>query len=134
MIIWDSGAFFAGLEFIVENVKKLFNFSASVLHQFWFWQRKFWRYSIPCLSLKIFFNSCLTALRSASSHYWGGSLTHLILTTCLLHIRPEGYQELHSEVGSLGPAERQLGFEPETFRLWSQHLNPLGHSPLKNLL
>ena len=54
MIIWDSGAFLVGLEFIMENVKKLFNFSASVLHQFWFWQRKFWRYSIPCLSLKIF--------------------------------------------------------------------------------
>lgn len=34
MIIWDSGAFVVGLEFIMENVKELFNFSASVLHQF----------------------------------------------------------------------------------------------------
>ena len=35
---------------------------------------------------------------------------------CILHIRPEGHREPHSEVGSLSPAERLAGFEPGTFR------------------
>ena len=66
---------------------------------------------------KDFLNSYLAAPWSTLGHYRGGSLTHPILATCVLHIRPEGYWELHSHVGSLGPVERLLGFEPETFRL-----------------
>ena len=48
---------------------------------------------------------------------------------CVLHFRPEGHREPRSEVGSLSPAERLLGFEPGNFRFLQQRLNPLGHSP-----
>ena len=48
--------------------------------------------------------------------------------TCVLHVRPEGHREPRNEVGSLGLAKCQVGFEPGTFRFWSQCLNPLGHS------
>ena len=36
-----------------------------------------------------------------------------------------------SEVGSLSPAERLVGFETRTLRFLLQRLNPLGHSPLQ---
>ena len=48
-----------------------------------------------------------------------------MLITCILHIRPEGHREPRNQVGSLSPAERLVGFEPGTFRFWSQRLNPL---------
>ena len=47
-----------------------------------------------------------------------------------LNIRPEGHREPRSEVGSLSPAKRLLGFEPVTFWFWLQCYNSLGHSPL----
>ena len=47
----------------------------------------------------------------------------------VLHFRPEGHREPRSEVGSLRPTERLVGFEPGTFQFLLQHLNPLGHSP-----
>ena len=49
----------------------------------------------------IFLNCYLAAPWPTLDHCWGGSLTHLILITCVLHIRPEGHQEPHNEVGSL---------------------------------
>ena len=49
---------------------------------------------------------------------------------CVLYFRPEGHEEPRSDVGSLSPAERLVGFEPGTFRFSLQRLNPLGHSPL----
>ena len=76
----------------------------------------------------LFFNCYLAAPRLIVGHYRGDSLAHPMLITCDLHIRPEGHQGSRNEVGSLSPAERQAGFEPGTFRFWSQCLNPLGHS------
>ena len=77
-------------------------------------------------------NCCLAAPRPTLSHYRGGSLTHQMLITCVLHIWPEGHREPRNGVGSIGPAERLVGFEPGTFQFWSQCLNPLGHSPPNN--
>ena len=65
---------------------------------------------------KIFFNWYLAALRSTLGRYQGGSLTHPILITCVLHIRSGGHREPRCEVGSLSPAERLVGFEPGSFR------------------
>ena len=67
-------------------------------------------------TLKGFFNCYLAAPRPTLGHYRGGSLTHPMLITCVLHIRPEGYWDPRSEVGSLSTAEHLVGFEPETFR------------------
>ena len=50
---------------------------------------------------------------------------------CVLRLRPEGHREPCSEVESLSPAERLVGFEPGTFRFLLQRSNPLGHSPGK---
>ena len=63
-----------------------------------------------------FFNCYLAAPRPTSGHYRGDSLTHPMLINAFLHIRPEGHREPRSEVGSLSPAERLVGFEPGTFR------------------
>ena len=80
-----------------------------------------------------FFLNCYLAVPPpALGHYWGGNLTHPMLITCVLHIWPEDHWEPRSEVGSLSLAECLVGFEPGTFRFWSQRLNPLGHS-LHNL-
>ena len=59
----------------------------------------------------------MAAPRPTLGHYQGGSLIHPMLITCILHIRPEGHQEPHNEVGSLSPAEHLVGFElaPKTF-------------------
>ena len=67
--------------------------------------------------LHIFSNRYLGVPRPTLSHYRAGSLTHPMLITCVLHIRPEGHRGPHSEVGSLSPAERLVGFEPGTFQL-----------------
>ena len=80
-------------------------------------------------TLKIFFNCYLAAPRPTLGYYWGGSLTQPMLIAFILHIRREGYRDPHSGVGSLSPAKGLVGFEPGTFRFWSQRLNPLGHSP-----
>ena len=65
---------------------------------------------------QFFFNCYLAGPRPTSGHYRGDTLTHPMLITCILHIRPEGHREPHGEVGSLSPAERLAGFEPRTFR------------------
>ena len=39
----------------------------------------------------------------------GGILTHSVLITAFLHIRPEGHWEPCNDVGSLGLTERLLG-------------------------
>ena len=77
---------------------------------------------------KIYLRSFFNCFFSTLGHYGGGSLTHQMLITCVLHIRPEGHWESHSEVGSLSPAECLVGFELGTFRFWSQCFNTLGHS------
>ena len=48
-----------------------------------------------------FFNCYLAAPRPTSGHYRGDSLTHPMLITAFLPIRPEGHREPRSEVGSL---------------------------------
>ena len=63
-----------------------------------------------------FFNYYLAAPRPTSGHYRGDSLTHPMLITAFVHVRPEGHREPRSEVGSLSLAERLAGFEPGTFR------------------
>ena len=62
-------------------------------------------------------------------HYRGGSLTHLMLITCVLHIWPKGHQEPCNKIESLSLVEHLVGFELGTFQFWSQCLNSLGHSP-----
>ena len=64
----------------------------------------------------VFFSCYFAAPRPALDHCQEGSLTHLMLIICILHIRPEGQREPRNEVGSLSPAERLVGFEPGTFR------------------
>ena len=46
-------------------------------------------------------------------NYRGDSLTHLMLIIGFSHFRPEGHRKPRNEVGSLTPAERLVGFEPE---------------------
>ena len=82
----------------------------------------------------VFFNCHLAAPRPTLGHYRGGSLTHPMLNTCVLHIQPEGYCEPRNKVGSLSPAEYLVGFEPRTFWFWSQCLNPLGHYVVQLML
>ena len=74
-----------------------------------------------------YFNCYLASPRPTLGHYQGGSLTHLMLITCVLHIGPEDHEEPRNEVGSLNSTELIVGFEAGTFWFWSQHLNPLGH-------
>ena len=64
-----------------------------------------------------FINCYLAAPRPTFGHYLGGSLTHpMLITAFLLYIfDPEGHRKPCSEVGSMSPAERLVGFEPGTF-------------------
>ena len=75
-----------------------------------------------------FFNCYLAAPRPTLGHCRRDSLIHSMLISAFLKLRPEDHWEPHSEVGSLSPAERLVGFELETFPFWLQRLNPLGHS------
>ena len=87
------------------------------------------------LVLFVFFLNCyLAAPPPTLGHYRGGSLTHPMLITCVLHIQPKGHQEPCNEVGSLSSAEHLVGFKPGTFRFWSQCLNPLCHSPQMSVM
>ena len=43
-------------------------------------------------------------------------LTHPLLITLFLHIRPESHLEHHGEIGSQSPAEHLVGFEPGAFQ------------------
>ena len=65
--------------------------------------------------LRFFFNCYFVAPQPTLGHYQGGSLTHPMLITCILHILPEGHQELHGKVGSLSLAEHLVGFKLGTF-------------------
>ena len=75
----------------------------------------------------------MVAPRPTLSHYQGGSLTRLMLITCVFTCPARGSPGA-SWVGSLSSAERLVLFEPETFRFWSQRLNPLVHSPQSGLV
>ena len=57
-------------------------------------------------------NCYLAAPRPTLGHYRGDSLTHPMLITYVLHIRPEGHREPRSEVGSLSPTK--WGLHQET--------------------
>ena len=119
--IWDTLSIF-NVDFIKTNTELS---SENFLN----WELDSWPDSEQ-YSMDILFSNCyLAAPRPTLGHYQGGSFTHPMLMTCILHIRTEGHREPRSEVGSLSPAERLVGFEPGTFRFWSQRLNPLGHSP-----
>ena len=50
------------------------------------------------ITLFVFFNCYLAAPRPTSGHYRGDSLTHPMLITAFLHIRPEGHREPCSKV------------------------------------
>ena len=61
-----------------------------------------------------FFLNCYLAVpRPTLGHSQGDSLTNPMLITAFVHIRPEGHREPRNKVGSLSPAERLVGFEPE---------------------
>ena len=51
-----------------------------------------------------------------------------MLITCIFTYSTHRLPKSHSKVGSLSLAKCQVGFEPGTFRFWSQCLYPLGHS------
>ena len=76
---------------------------------------------------RIFFNCYLADPRPTLGHSQGDSLANPMLITTFELIRPEGHREPRNEVGSPSLAEHLAGFEPGTFRFYSQHLNPLGH-------
>ena len=78
------------------------------------------------------FNCYLAVPKPTLGHYWGGSVTHPMLITELLHVRPKSHREPHNEVGSLSLAERLLGFELETFQFWWQCPNSLWHPRLED--
>ena len=129
----------AGVHLFVQvnhwNIKNVDNVIDVVLVSLWLTLNRF-HTLFRCFHcwlwiINFFLNCYLAAPRPSFGHYWGGSLTHLMLITCVLYIWPEGRREPRSGVGSLSPAERLAGFEPGTFRFWSQHLNSLGHSPVK---
>ena len=67
-----------------------------------------------------FFNCYLAAPRPTLGHYRGGSLTHPMLITCVLHIQPKGHRQPRNEVGSLSSGKHLVGFEWGTFWFWSQ--------------
>ena len=75
------------------------------------------------------FNCYLAVPRPTFSHDQRGSLTHLMLITAFLHIRPDVHRESRNEVGSLSPAEGLVEFSPGTFPFSLRRLNPLGYSP-----
>ena len=119
--IWDTWTI-CNVDFIKTNTEPS---SENFLN----WELDSWPDSEQ-YSMDILFSNCyLAAPRPTLGHYQGGSFTHPMLITCILHIRPEGHRESRSEVGSLSPAERLVGFEPGTFRFWSQRLNPHHYPP-----
>ena len=68
------------------------------------------------ITFLIFLTAFLAAPRPTLSRCQGSSLTHLMLVTVFLHVRPEGHQEPHKEVEALSLAEDLVGFELETFQ------------------
>ena len=57
----------------------------------------------------------LAAPRPILGHYRDNGLTHPILITSFLPVRPEGHRDPLNEVGFLGPGERLVTFEPGAF-------------------
>ena len=92
------------------------------------------RWSVLFFFYFYFFNCYLASSRPTLGHYRGGSLTHLMLITCVFTYSARGSPGASWRVGSLNSAERLVGFQPETFRSWSQRLNPLVHSPQSGLV
>ena len=64
----------------------------------------------------LFFNCYLAGARPILGHYQGTSLTHLMLITVCLHIRPDGQWEPWSEVGSLISGKFLVGLEQGAFQ------------------
>ena len=62
-------------------------------------------------------------------HYQGNSLTNPMLIIVFQQFQPEGHWERSNRAGLLSPARQLVGFDPATFSLQLQHLNPLCHSP-----
>ena len=60
-----------------------------------------------------FLNCFFAAPQPILGHYWGDSLTHLIL---IMRFRLEGHREPHDDAGSKSSAKRLVGFEPGTFQ------------------
>ena len=66
----------------------------------------------------IFFNCYLAVPRPILGYYRADNLTQPMLITTFFHCRLDGRREPRSGVESLGPTERLVGFEQETFRFW----------------
>ena len=58
----------------------------------------------------------LAVTRPTLGHSRGGSLIKPMLITALVQLWPENHREHRNGVGSLSPAERQVGFELRTSR------------------
>ena len=63
------------------------------------------------------------------SHSWGYSLCHPIIIA-FASFRLKGHRKSRNEFGSLSPAERVVGFEPDTFRF---NINALS-TPYQHLI
>ena len=74
------------------------------------------RSALSLVIFYFFFNCYLAVPQPTLGHFRGDSLPNPMLITALLLIQPEGHREPRSEVGSLSPAKRLVGFEPGTFR------------------
>ena len=97
-------------------------------------------YLQQCLSIDLFFCwipghffiSYLAAPRLTLGHYWGNSLSHLMLITALFSFE---WKTTRSLVADLVP---KPGWAPSgvwtgTFQILSQYLNPLGHCTQKRV-
>ena len=65
--------------------------------------------------LSCFLNCYLAVPRPTMGHSRRDILTNPMFIAAFVHFRPEGHQEPRNEVGPISPAERLVGFEPETF-------------------
>ena len=70
----------------------------------------------------------LTAPGQTLGHYQGGSLTHPMLITAFFTYLTQRSLGALQWVWVPKPSQPPSGFW--TFQFWSQHFNPLGHSPL----
>ena len=63
-----------------------------------------------------FFSLLFDSLTTNFVHYWGESLTNLMLMPAYCQCSSELHREPLNEIGSLTPAEYLVGFEPGTFQ------------------
>ena len=73
------------------------------------------------------YSNFLTAMRLPHGQLWAilkGNASPDVKHCVFYPFRREGHREPRNEIGFLSPAERLVGFEPQ-----SQRLNPLSHSP-----